>query len=121
MVGLIALGLVLVNLLGTAPARRSSKSEAVAIARPRIDFVPQDHQIRFIRRGIPPRGFWVVSFFIRKPGRRLQARHGRRRRRLDRQGDRGAAERPEPVCADSHMRATEMLSPSAIARLLSAS
>ena len=28
--------------------------------------MPQDHQIRFIKRGIPPHGFWVVSYFIRK-------------------------------------------------------
>ena len=42
-------------------------AQPVAIARPRIDFKPQDHQIRFIRQGIPPRGYWVVSFFIRKP------------------------------------------------------
>ena len=29
--------------------------------------MPQDHQIRFIHQGIPPRGVWVVSYFIRKP------------------------------------------------------
>jgi hypothetical protein len=45
-----------------------SEDRAVAIARPRIDFKPQDHQIRFIRRGIPPRGYWVVSFYIRRQG-----------------------------------------------------
>ena len=67
MVGLLALGLVLVNVLGRATPR-VSKKEAVAIARPHIDFKPQSYQIRFVRRGIPPRGFWVVSFFIRKQG-----------------------------------------------------
>lgn len=65
MVALLALGLVLVNVLGRG-GPHVSKAEAVAIARPRIDFTPQDHQIRFIRRGIPPRGYWLVSFFIRK-------------------------------------------------------
>lgn len=65
MVGLIALGLVLVNVLGRG-GPHVSKKEAVAIARPRIDFTPQDYQIRLIRRGIPPRGYWIVSFFIRK-------------------------------------------------------
>ena len=65
MVGLLVVGIVLVNVAGRG-SPRVSKEEAVAIARPRIDFKPEDHQIRFIRRGIPPRGFWVVSFFIRK-------------------------------------------------------
>jgi hypothetical protein len=65
MVGLIALGLALVHVLGRGKPHVSEK-EAIAIARPRIDFTPQDHQIRFVRRGIPPRGYWVVSFFIRR-------------------------------------------------------
>ena len=65
MAGLVALGLVLVNVLGRT-GKKISKNEAVAIARPRIDFKPQDYQIRFIRRGIPPHGYWIVSFFIRK-------------------------------------------------------
>ena len=65
MVLLLAIGLILVKVLGrNTPS--VSKSEAVAISRPRIDFVPQGHQIRFIRRGIPPRGSWIVSYFIRK-------------------------------------------------------
>lgn len=67
MVGLLVIGLVLVKVLGrTTPS--VSKSEALQISRPRIDFVPQDHQIRYIKRGIPPHGFWVVSYFIRKEG-----------------------------------------------------
>jgi hypothetical protein len=67
MAGVLALALVLVNVLGRGKPS-VSKDEAVAIARPQIDFTPQDHQIRFLRRGIPPRGFWVVSFFTRKQG-----------------------------------------------------
>ena len=67
MVGLIALGLLLVDVLGRG-SPSVSKREALEISRPRIDFVPQDHQIRFIRRGIPPRGYWIVSYFIRKTG-----------------------------------------------------
>jgi hypothetical protein len=66
MAGLLALGLVLVNVLGRS-SPRVSKKEAVAIARPHIDFSPQGYQIRFIRQGIPPRGVWVVSFYIRNP------------------------------------------------------
>ena len=64
MVGLLALGLVLVNVVGRGKPRVDSQ-RAVAIARPHVDFTPQDHQIRFVRRGIPPRGYWVVSFYIR--------------------------------------------------------
>lgn len=65
MAALIALGLVLVHVMGrTHP--QVGKTEAVAIARPHIDFEPQEHQVRYIRRGIPPHGFWLVSFFIRR-------------------------------------------------------
>ena len=46
--------------------KKMSKDEALAIARPRIDFEPTGYQIRFLRRGIPPRGYWVISFYIRK-------------------------------------------------------
>jgi hypothetical protein len=67
MVGLIALGLVLVNVLGRG-SPKIGKQDAIAIARPRIDFVPQDYQIRFVRRGIPPRGYWIASFYIRRQG-----------------------------------------------------
>ena len=67
MVGLIALGLVLVNVLGRSTPK-VSKSEALEISRPRVDFVPGGHQIRYIKRGIPPHGYWVVSYFIRKEG-----------------------------------------------------
>ena len=67
MAALIAVGLVLVNVVNRGgPA--VSKEEAVRIARPQIDFVPQDHQIRFIRRGIPTRPYWVVSFYVGKRG-----------------------------------------------------
>ena len=66
MVGLLALGLVLVNVLGRGKPH-VSQARAVAIARARIDFKPEDHQIRFVRRGIPSRGYWIVSFYIPKP------------------------------------------------------
>ena len=67
MVVLIAIGLVLVRVLGRSTPT-VSKSEAIEISRQRIDFVPQAHQIRFIRRGIPPHGFWIVSYYIPKQG-----------------------------------------------------
>lgn len=66
MAGLIAVGLILVHVLGRE-GPRVSKRDAIAIARPHIDFTPDEHQIRFVRRGIPSRGYWIVSFFIRKP------------------------------------------------------
>lgn len=66
MAALIALGLVIVHVVGGGSGPQVSKDEAVAIARPHIDFKPQQHQIRYVRRGIPPHGYWVVSFFIRK-------------------------------------------------------
>jgi hypothetical protein len=65
MVALVAIGLVLVNVLDQGKTR-VSKDDAVAIARQRIDFKPTGYQIRFIRRGIPSRGYWVASFYIRK-------------------------------------------------------
>ena len=65
MVLLLAVGFALVHVAGRGE-KRVSKDDAIAIARLRIDFKPNGFQIRFIRRGIPSRGFWVVSFYIRK-------------------------------------------------------
>ena len=67
MVALIALGLVLTRVLGkTTP--KVSKDDAVAVARPNVDFKPQGYNIRLLRQGIPPRPVWAVSFWIRKAG-----------------------------------------------------
>jgi hypothetical protein len=66
MVALLAVGLVLVKVAGQGGNSKISKDDAVAIARQRIDFKPTGYQIRFIRRGIPSRGYWVASFYIRK-------------------------------------------------------
>jgi hypothetical protein len=66
MVGLLVLGLLLTRVLGhTTP--RVGESRAVAIARTHVEFKPQGHTIRLVRRGIPPRAFWAVSFWTRKP------------------------------------------------------
>jgi hypothetical protein len=64
MVALIAIGLVITRVLDRGGAR-ISEERAVAIARPHIDFTPKGHNIRLVRRGIPPRAFWAVSFWIR--------------------------------------------------------
>lgn len=66
MVGLIVLGLVLTRVLGTTTPH-VDKSKAVAIARTHIDFTPQGHTVRLVRRGIPPKAFWAVSFWIARP------------------------------------------------------
>ena len=67
MAALLVLGFALVHFAGRSE-RKVSQDEALVIARPRIDFTPTGHQIRYIRRGIPSHGFWVVSFYIEKTG-----------------------------------------------------
>lgn len=63
-VGLIVFGLLLTRVAGrTNP--RVGEDRAVAIARARVDFRPQGTNVRLVRRGIPPRAFWAVSFWIR--------------------------------------------------------
>jgi hypothetical protein len=65
MVGLLVLGFLLTRGTGrTKP--HVSKDRAVAIARAHVKFTPEGHTIRFVRRGIPPRPFWAVSFWIRR-------------------------------------------------------
>ena len=66
MVALLAVGFALVH-VAERGGRKISKDDAIAISRARIDFEPTGHQIRFLRRGIPPRGYWVTSFYIQKP------------------------------------------------------
>jgi hypothetical protein len=64
MVALIAIGLVIARVLDRGGAR-ISEERAVAIARPHVDFTPEGHNIRLIRRGIPPHPFWAISFWIK--------------------------------------------------------
>jgi hypothetical protein len=64
MVALVVIGLVITRVLDRGGAR-ISEERAVAIARPQIDFTPQGHNIRLVRRGIPPRPYWAVSFWIK--------------------------------------------------------
>ena len=67
MVALLALGLVLTRVLGRTDTK-VSKADAVAVARPKVDFKPQGYNIMLLRQGIPPRPVWAVSFWIRKSG-----------------------------------------------------
>jgi len=64
MVGLIALALVLARVVNHGGAR-VSEERAVEVARPYAGFTPEGHNIRLVRRGIPPRPFWAVSFWIK--------------------------------------------------------
>jgi hypothetical protein len=65
MAALLALGFVLVHFADRG-GRKVSKDDAIAIARTKVDFKPTGYQIRFLRRGVPPRGYWVTSLYIRK-------------------------------------------------------
>ena len=42
---------------------RIDQNEAIEIAKREIDFVPDDAQVRYVQRGIPPQGFWAVSLY----------------------------------------------------------
>jgi hypothetical protein len=64
MVALIAIGLLITRVLDRSGAR-ISEERAVAIARPEVDFTPEGHNIRLLRRGIPPKPYWAVSFWIK--------------------------------------------------------
>jgi hypothetical protein len=44
-----------------------SQDEAVEIAMGVATFEPEDHQIRFLRQGVPSRGLWVVSLYQGDP------------------------------------------------------
>ena len=46
---------------------RISKDQAIALGQRQLDFKPQDHSVRMVLRGIPPKRWWAVSYFIRKP------------------------------------------------------
>lgn len=64
MVALIAVGLLLTRVLDRSGAR-VSEERAVEVARPYAGFTPEGHNIRLVRRGIPPKPFWAISFWIK--------------------------------------------------------
>jgi hypothetical protein len=47
---------------------RVTEDQAVAIGQRKVDFRPEGHTIRLVQRGVPPRRYWAVSYWIRKPG-----------------------------------------------------
>ena len=44
---------------------RISEEQAVVLGERQLDFDPQGHNIRIVQRGLPPRRYWAVSYFIR--------------------------------------------------------
>ena len=44
---------------------RITKEQAVAVGQRYVPFKPQDHAIRMVLRGVPPRRYWAISYFIR--------------------------------------------------------
>lgn len=46
---------------------RLTSDQAVAIGQRAIDFRPQGHNVRLLQRGLPPKRFWAVSYWIRDP------------------------------------------------------
>ena len=46
---------------------RISQEQAVALGERQLDFDPQGHNIRIVQRGLPPKRYWAVSYFVRAP------------------------------------------------------
>ena len=46
---------------------RISQAQAVALGERQLDFDPQGHGIRIVQRGVPPKRYWAVSYFVRAP------------------------------------------------------
>jgi len=44
---------------------RISEEQAVALGERQLDFDPQGHNIRMVQRGVPPRRYWAVTYYIR--------------------------------------------------------
>jgi len=44
---------------------RISQEQAVVLGERQLDFDPQGHNIRAVQRGVPPRRYWAVTYYIR--------------------------------------------------------
>jgi peptidase YpeB-like protein len=66
--GLAILALFLLTLFTAKSCQqaqiRVTQDRAIAVARERIDFVPERTQVRLIRQGLNGKPFWAVSFSI---------------------------------------------------------
>jgi hypothetical protein len=68
---LVLVGVVVAAFLVSRSCQRNyvriTSDQAVAIGQREIDFRPEGHTIRFVQRGIPPKRYWAVSFWVRDP------------------------------------------------------
>jgi hypothetical protein len=64
----IALLLVILLVSRTCAQTRVSVSQedAIATARTQVDFTPDGHNIRFLRRGVTQHPYWAVSLWTRR-------------------------------------------------------
>jgi hypothetical protein len=66
---LVLVGVVILAFLVSRSCQRSyvriTSDQAVAIGEREIDFRPEGHTIRLVQRGIPPKRYWAVSYWIR--------------------------------------------------------
>ena len=46
---------------------RISEAQAVVLGERQLDFDPQGHNVRIVQRGLPPKRYWAVSYFVRAP------------------------------------------------------
>lgn len=67
--GLVLLGMVAVAFAVSRSCQRTyvriTEDQAVGIGQREIDFRPEGHTIRLVQRGVPPRRYWAVSYWIR--------------------------------------------------------
>ena len=45
---------------------RITKDQAVGLGQRQVKFRPEGHTVRMVLRGVPPRRFWAVSYWIRR-------------------------------------------------------
>jgi hypothetical protein len=66
---LVLVGVVALTFLASRSCQRNyvriTDAQAVAIGQREIDFRPQGHTVRLVQRGLPPKRFWAVSYWIR--------------------------------------------------------
>ena len=66
MVGLLVALFVLLHFVEHGREEDQPRTKPSRSRRTEVDFKPTGYQIRYLRRGIPPRGYWVTSFYSRK-------------------------------------------------------
>jgi hypothetical protein len=68
---LVLVGVVILAFVVSRSCQRNyvriTSDQAVAIGQREIDFRPEGHTIRLVQRGVPPRRYWAVSYWIRDP------------------------------------------------------